>query len=71
MEAVAGRRGEETGVAVEDRGGEVGRRGAAEGHSLERGGVAAEVSPGEKRILELIYQFIALWLTPAFPHIAM
>lgn len=45
MEAVAGRRGEETGVVVEDRGGEVGRRGAAEGHSLERGGVAAEVSP--------------------------
>ena len=60
MEAVAGRRGGETGVVVEDRGGEVGRRGAAEGHSLERGGVAAEVSPGEKRILELIYQFIAL-----------
>ena len=53
MEAVAGRRGEETGVVVEDRGGEVGRRGAAEGHSLERGGVAAEVSQGENRILEL------------------
>ena len=59
MEAVAGRRGEETGVVVEDRGGEVGRRGAAEGHSLERGGVAAEVFPGEKRILELI-QYISL-----------
>ena len=58
MEAVAGRRGEETGAVVEDRGGEVGRREAAEGHSLERGEVAAEVCPGENRILELIYQFI-------------
>ena len=57
---LAGRRGGETGVVVEGRGGEVGRRGAEEGHSLERGGVAAEVSPGDKRILELIYQFIAL-----------
>ena len=55
MVAVAGRRGEETGVAEEDRGGEVGRRGAAEDHSLERGGVAAEVSPGEKRVIKLIH----------------
>ena len=60
MEAVAGRRGEETGAVVEDRGGEVGRRGAAEGHSLERGGVVAEVFLGKKRILELNYQFVAL-----------
>ena len=54
MEAVAGRRGEETGAVVEDRGGEVGRRGAAEGHSLERGGVAAEVSQGEIEFLSYI-----------------
>ena len=55
MVAVAGRRGGETGVAVEDRGGEVGRRGAEEGHSLERGGVAAEVSLGEKRIQLILF----------------